>query len=48
MALFGLAYFSAYAKQLMQINMHLYIIYKLVNVIYEKVQFLLVRTYKLR
>jgi len=36
MALFGLAYFRAYAKQLMNINMPLCIIYILVNVIYEK------------
>jgi len=31
-----LAYFRAYAKQLMQINMPLCIIYKPVNVVYEK------------
>jgi len=35
-SLFGLTYFRAYAKQLMQINMSLCIIYKLVNVVYEK------------
>jgi len=35
-ALFGLTYFRAYAKQLIQINMSSSIIYKLVNVVYEK------------
>jgi len=35
-ALFGLAYFRAYVKQLVNINMPLCIIYMLVNVIYEK------------
>jgi len=35
-ALFGLTYFRVYAKQLMNINMPLCIIYMLVNVIYEK------------
>jgi len=34
--LFGLAYFRAYVKQLVNINMPLCIIYMLVNVIYEK------------
>ena len=32
---FELAYFKAYAKQLVQINIPLCIIYKLVNVVYE-------------
>jgi len=36
MALIGVAYFRVYGKQFMQINMSLYIIYKLVNVVYEK------------
>jgi len=35
-ALFELAYFRAYVKQLMNINMPLCIIYMFVNVIYEK------------
>ena len=33
--MFGLAYFRAYAKQFMQINMFLCIIYKFVNVACE-------------
>jgi len=36
LALFGLAYFRPHAKQLMQINTTLCIIYKLVNIVYEK------------
>jgi len=35
--LFGLTYFRAYAKQLVQINISLCIIYKLFNVVYEKI-----------
>jgi len=47
-----LTYFRAYVKQLMQINKHECIIYKLVKVVYEKqlmnIQFSLVRSYELR
>jgi len=35
-ALFGLAYFRPYAKELMQINMPSCIIYKFFNVAYDK------------
>jgi len=50
--LFGLAYFRAYIKQLMQINKFLYIIYKFLRLFmkkqFMKIRFSLVRTYKLK
>jgi len=49
---FGLAYFRAYIKQLMQINKFLYIIYKFLKLFmkkqFMKIRFSLVRTYKLK
>jgi len=37
--LFGLAYFLAYVKQIMQINKLLCITHKLVKVVYEKIAY---------
>jgi len=49
---FGLVYFRAYIKQLMQINKFLCIIYKFLRLFmkkqFMKIRFLLVRTYKLK